>query len=88
MNASNKYKWELVPYFNCKGETRSELSANHLYGKFLCYTEERDFVGANLAKKMLERGRDKNDKFEFCYANACSNENFLSLENKFYNSVT
>ena len=66
MNATNKYKWELVPYFNCKGEARSDLSAKHLYGKFLCYTEEEDFVGADLAKKMLKRGRDKNDKFEPC----------------------
>jgi hypothetical protein len=87
MNATNKYKWELVPYFNCNGEERSGLSANHIYGKFLNYTEEQDFVGADLAKKMLKRGRDKNMEFDPCYANACSNENFLSLKDKFYNSV-
>jgi len=87
MNASNKYKWELVPYFNCKGETRSELSANYLYGKFLCYTEERDFVGADLAKKFLKDGKDKSHKFEYHYENARKNENFLSLKDKFYNSV-
>ena len=86
MNASKKYKWELIPYFNCKGEEESQLSANHLYGKFLNYTEEEDFVGANLAKKMLERGRDESDTFKPRYEKACTNESFLSLENQFYNS--
>ena len=87
MNASNKYKWELVPYFNCKGEGRSSLSSKYIYGKFLCYTEEEDFVGADLAKNLLKRGKDKSDEFKPCYVNACSNENFLSLKDKFYNST-
>tara|TARA_Y100000310_G_C20521768_1_gene734039 strand:- start:96 stop:362 length:267 start_codon:yes stop_codon:yes gene_type:complete len=87
MNATNKYKWELVPYFNCKGEERSGLSANHLYGKFLNYTEEQDFIGANLAKNMLKRGQDKNDEFKPRYVNACNNESFLSLKDEFYNST-
>lgn len=87
MNPSHKYKWELVPYFNHNGEERSDLSAKHIYGKFLSYAEEEDFIGADLAKKFLKDGKDKSHKFEYHYENACKNEDFLSLKDKFYNSV-
>ncbi|MAH45120.1 hypothetical protein CMI37_04775 [Candidatus Pacearchaeota archaeon] len=86
MNASNKYKWELIPYFNHKNVEWSSLSAKHLYGKFLNYTDEEDFVGADLAKKMLERGKNKSVKFKGYYNQACANENFLSLEDCFYDN--
>jgi len=86
MNASSKYKRELVPYFNCKGENRSHLSAKHIYGKFLTYTEEKDFIGADLAKGLLKRGSDQSDKFNSYYEDARTNNNFLSLEDSFYNT--
>ena len=86
MNPPNKYKQELVPYFNCKGEDKGSLSAKHIYGKFLCYTEEQDYVGANLAVDLLKRGSDKHEKFNSFYEDARTNNNFLSLEDKFYNT--
>ena len=86
MKTSDKYKWELVPYFNSSNRESSKLSSRHIYGKFLTYIDNEDFVGANLAKKMLERGSLNNSQFEECYTNACSNEGFAALENDFYNT--
>ena len=40
MQAHIKYKWELVPYFNSSCEESSKLSSEHIYGKFLSYTDE------------------------------------------------
>jgi hypothetical protein len=86
MNPSDKYKWELVPYYNYSSDVKSSFSAKHLYGKFLTYTDNNDFIGADLAKKMLERGSQQNDEFTSRYAEACSNSSFLFLEDKFFNT--
>ena len=86
MNASYKYKQELVPYFNCKGENRGSLSAKHIYGKFLSYTEEQDYVGANLAVDLLKRGSNKHEKFSSLHEQAVSSKNFASLKDEFYNT--
>ena len=55
MNKSDKYQWELLPYFSTK-ENQGDLSAKHMYGKFLNYVENEDYVGANLAKNFLYKG--------------------------------
>ena len=56
MNKSNKYKWELLPFYSVKSESRKDLSAKFLYGKFLNYVSDDDYIGAKLAKGFLRRG--------------------------------
>jgi hypothetical protein len=91
MKACNKYKWELLPYFSCKNEEGSELSAKCIYGKFLKYVDEEDYVGANLARDFLKRGKfshkEKNNKFSFFYKRACTDERFRSLKDHFYQAL-
>ena len=42
MTTNEKYKIELAPYFLAKNEESCDLSANHLYGKFLNYIENQN----------------------------------------------
>tara|TARA_B100000287_G_scaffold322678_1_gene306604 strand:- start:858 stop:1136 length:279 start_codon:yes stop_codon:yes gene_type:complete len=87
----NEYKLELTPYFNCKDKERSDLSAKYMYGKFLKYVEEDDYVGASLTKKFLKKGWgccNINDypesNFKGYYKQAVSDPKFKQIKNKFY----
>ena len=77
MTTNQKYKLELTPYYLTKNEESCDLSANHLYGKFLNYVDEDDYVGASLAKRFLKNGDSscgecgyENNKFKIHYSYA------------------
>ena len=91
MKTNQRYKLELTPYFLAKNEESCDLSANHLYGKFLNYIDEDDYVGASLAKRFLKKGDSscwecgyKDNKFKIHYSYANKNEKFKELKKDFY----
>jgi len=47
------YKAELLPYWRFKTPEIAEKSAYKIYGMFLAYLEEDDFVGADMTRKFL-----------------------------------
>jgi len=91
MKTNQRYKLELTPYYLAKNEESCDLSANHLYGKFLNYIDDDDYVGASLAKKFLKKGDvscDKcgyeNNKFKTFYSSANESKKFNKLKREFY----
>ena len=56
MNPADKYKLEFNAYFSFNNKEKCDLCAGHFYGKFLNYVDNKDYVGASLAKKFLMRG--------------------------------
>ena len=91
MNTNQRYKLELAPYFLAKNEESCDLSANHLYGKFLNYIDEDDYVGATLAKRFLQKGYYsceecgyEDNKFKTYYSNASKSRKFKELKKEFY----
>ena len=91
MTLNQKYKLELTPYYLAKDEESCDLSANHLYGKFLNYIDEDDYVGASLAKRFLKKGNSscgecgyENNKFKTYYYNANKSKKFKELKKDFY----
>tara|TARA_B100000700_G_scaffold189352_1_gene208612 strand:- start:212 stop:484 length:273 start_codon:yes stop_codon:yes gene_type:complete len=85
MNKSDKYQWELLPYFSTK-ENQGNLSAKHMYGKFLNYVENEDYVGANLAKNFLYKGSLENKGFQNFLKEASKNQKYSEMQGNFYNS--
>ena len=85
MNKSDKYQWELLPYFSTK-ENQGDLSAKHMYGKFLNYVENEDNVGANLAKNFLYKGSLENKGFQNFLKEASKNQKYSEMQGNFYNS--
>ncbi len=85
MNKSDKYQWELLPYFSTK-ENQGDLSAKHMYGKFLNYVENEDYVGANLAKNFLYKGSLENKGFQNFLKEASKNQKYSEMQGNFYNS--
>ena len=91
MKTNQRYKLELTPYYLAKNEESCDLSATHLYGKFLNYIDEDDYVGASLAKRFLKIGDSscgecgyENNKFKTYYYNADKSEKFKELKKDFY----
>ena len=91
MKTNQRYKLELTPYYLTKNEESCDLSANHLYGKFLNYIDEDDYVGASLAKRFLKKGDSscgecgyENNKFKTYYYDANKSERFKELKKEFY----
>ena len=91
MRTNQRYKLELTPYYLAKNEESCDLSATHLYGKFLNYIDEDDYVGASLAKRFLKKGDSscgghgyKNNKFKIYYSNANKSQRFKELKKEFY----
>jgi hypothetical protein len=91
MKTNQRYKLELTPYYLTKDEESCDLSANHLYGKFLNYVDEEDYVGASLAKRFLKNGDSscgdcghENNKFKIHYSCANKSERFKELKKEFY----
>ena len=91
MKTNQRYKLELTPYYLAKNEESCDLSATHLYGKFLNYIDEDDYVGASLAKRFLKKGNSscgecgyENNKFKIYYYNANKSERFKKLKKEFY----
>ncbi len=79
MNKSNEYQWELLPYYSNKEE-----SAKYMYGKFLKYIDQGDYVGANLAKNFLRKGSTKSQDFVPFWKQAIKDEKFQKIESDFY----
>ena len=91
MKTNQRYKLELTPYYLTKNEESCDLSANHIYGKFLNYIDEDDYVGASLAKKFLQRGSwrcrqmgYKGNRFKTYYKNANKDNKFKTLRKDFF----
>jgi hypothetical protein len=53
------YKSELLPLWTIKGVERARESAAAIYGKFLEYREQGDFVGMDVARKFLQMGHTR-----------------------------
>ncbi|MGE3817858.1 MAG: DUF4385 domain-containing protein [Isosphaeraceae bacterium] len=50
------YKGELIPLWRFRTPEIARASSEAIYGKFLAYLQEGDFVGADLARKFLQMG--------------------------------
>jgi hypothetical protein len=50
------YKSEILPYWRFKTPQIARTSASKIYGKFLEYKAEEDFVGMDMARKFLQMG--------------------------------
>jgi len=50
------YKSEILPYWRFKTPEIAQKSADEVYGLFLNYLAQRDFIGADMARKFLQMG--------------------------------
>jgi hypothetical protein len=50
------YKSEILPYWKFKTEAIARSSAKTIYGLFEDYLKNKDFVGADMARKFLQMG--------------------------------
>ncbi|MEM7592193.1 MAG: DUF4385 domain-containing protein [Cyanobacteria bacterium P01_A01_bin.83] len=50
------YKSEILPYWRFKNPEIARESSNKIYQLFLEYLEQKDFVGADMARKFLQMG--------------------------------
>lgn len=50
------YKSEILPHWKFADVAKAEQSAGHIYQMFLDYLQQRDFVGADMARKFLQMG--------------------------------
>jgi hypothetical protein len=57
------YKSELLPLWRFKNVESAEESANAIYGRFLGYKAEGDFVGMDVARKYLQMGYTRSRRY-------------------------
>ena len=57
------YKGELLPHWRFKTPKLALESATTIYGMFLGYLKEKDFVGADMAKKYLHMGFTRSRRY-------------------------
>ena len=57
------YKSELLPLWRFKNVESAEESANAIYGRFLDYKAEGDFVGIDVARKYLQMGYTRSRRY-------------------------
>ena len=50
------YKSEILPYWRFKSPELARKSADEVYALFLDYLAQRDFIGADMARKFLQMG--------------------------------
>ncbi|MBK0403956.1 DUF4385 domain-containing protein [Adhaeribacter sp. BT258] len=50
------YKAELLPHWKFRTEAIAKVSAEKIYALFENYLQEKDFVGADMARKFLQMG--------------------------------
>lgn len=50
------YKSHILKYWRFKTPEIAQESSEQIYALFLCYLEQRDFVGADMARKFLQMG--------------------------------
>ena len=57
------YKGELLPLWSFKDAEAAERSAGDIYGRFLDYRAEGDFVGMDVARKYLQMGYTRSRRY-------------------------
>ncbi len=57
------YKSEILPYWRFKTPDIARESSEKIYGMFLAYLEEDDFVGADMARKFLQMGYTRSRRY-------------------------
>ena len=50
------YKSEILPHWRFKDPETAQKSADHIYQQFLAYLKDKDFVGADMARKFIQMG--------------------------------
>ena len=57
------YKSELLPLWSFKTVEAAKKSSGEIYAKFLQYREEGDFVGMDVARKYLQMGYTRSQRY-------------------------
>ena len=57
------YKSELLPLWSFKDVGAAKRSADAIYGRFLDYKDEGDFVGMDVARKYLQMGFTRSRRY-------------------------
>ncbi|PKV67221.1 DUF4385 domain-containing protein [Pontibacter ramchanderi] len=57
------YKSEILPYWRFKTPEIARESSEHIYGLFLDYLRQNDFVGADMARKFLQMGYTRSRRY-------------------------
>lgn len=57
------YKSEILPYWKFKTPEVARQSADKIYGLFLHYKAESDFVGMDMARKFLQMGYTRSRRY-------------------------
>jgi hypothetical protein len=57
------YKGELLPLWSFKDAEAAQRSADDIYGRFLDYGAEGDFVGMDVARKYLQMGYTRSRRY-------------------------
>lgn len=57
------YKSEILPFWKFKNPEVAQISADQIYGLFLEYLENSDFVGADMARKFLQMGYTRSRRY-------------------------
>ena len=57
------YKSEILPYWRFKTPPIAQESAERIYGLFLDYLAQNDFVGADMARKFLQMGYTRSRRY-------------------------
>lgn len=57
------YKSEILPHWRFKTPALAELSAKKIYGLFMYFKKENDFVGMDMARKFLQMGYTRSRRY-------------------------
>ena len=57
------YKSEILPYWKFKTPDIAKTSAAKIFGLFLSYKKEKDFVGMDMARKFLQMGYTRSRRY-------------------------
>lgn len=57
------YKSEILPYWRFKTPDIAKISSEKIYGLFLNYLEQDDFIGADMARKFLQMGYTRSRRY-------------------------
>jgi hypothetical protein len=83
------YRNNMLPIWNVKTESKANISAYLIYGKFLTFLNEKDFTGAKLTKQFLRIGKVncrhwKGNNFKKYHSLASSSEEYIELKKVFF----
>lgn len=57
------YKSEILPHWRFKTPEVARESSEHIYGMFLDYLRQNDFIGADMARKFLQMGYTRSRRY-------------------------